>query len=248
MIPALAFSALTFFSTMAGGLAALRWPTRIEWLMTLAGGVVLGAALFDLLPEAVEHSEEIGLDPRWPIGAVLVGFLFFNAVERWTHNHDHTAHEHGPGEDCEAEPDFSGVVGAAGFVVHSFFDGVAIGVGFQVDDSVGLLVALAVIGHDFADGLNTVSILRAARHPDSRQKVGLLAVSTAPIIGALVAYAIPIPEDVLPIALGFFSGLFIYAASTHLLPAARKLPAAGAIAMTTGGAAVMFAIAKFAEH
>ncbi|HWI21750.1 MAG TPA: ZIP family metal transporter [Baekduia sp.] len=240
MIAALAFSAVTFVSTMAGGVTALRWPSRSEWLMALAGGVVLGAALFDLLPEAIEHGQEHGVDLRIPVGAVLVGYLVFNAVERWTHNHDH-GHDH-----HHDAPDVGGLVGAAGFVVHSFFDGLAIGIGFQIDEGVGLLVALAVIGHDFSDGLNTVSLLRAARHPDSRTKRWLVAVSSAPLVGAIVGSIAPVPDEVLPVALGFFCGLFIYAASTHLLPAARNLPALGSVAMTTAGAAVMLAIAQFA--
>jgi zinc transporter ZupT len=239
-LEALAFGAVTFFSTLAGGLTALRWPSRTEWLMALAGGVVLGAALFDLLPEAVEHARDIGMDARVPIGAVLVGYLFFNAVERWTHNHDHD-HDHEP-----TEPDPAGLIGAAGFVGHSFFDGLAIGIGFRIDPGVGLLVALAVIGHDFSDGLNTISLLRAARHSDAHSRRWLFAVAAAPIVGVLVASLTPVPDDVLPVALGFFSGLFIYAASTHLLPAARNLPALGSVAMTAGGAALMLAIAQFA--
>lgn len=242
-VAALAFGAITFFSTMAGGLAALRWPSRSEWLMALAGGVVLGAALFDLLPEAVEHAEEHGIDIRVPIGAVLVGYLFFNAVERWTHHgHDHADHVD------NTEPDPGGLVGAAGFAAHSFFDGLAIGIGFRIDPGVGLLVALAVIGHDFSDGLNTVSLLRAARHSDARSRRWLVAVAIAPVIGVVVALATPVPDEIFPVALGFFCGLFIYAASTHLLPAARHLPALGSIAMTTAGAAVMLLIASVAGH
>ena len=244
-LAALGFGAITFFSTMAGGFAALRWPNRSEWLMALAGGVVLGAALFDLLPEAVEHADETGMDIRIPIGAVLVGYLFFNAVERWTHDHDHD-HDHEPQVDLA--PDAGGLVGAAGFVAHSFFDGLVIGIGFSVDTGVGILVALAVIGHDFSDGLNTVSLLRAARHTDSRSLRWLFAVAIAPIIGVIVAIVLPIPDDVLPVALGFFCGLFIYAASTHLLPAARHLPVLGSLAMTAGGAGLMLLIASVAGH
>lgn len=245
-LAALGFGAITFFSTMAGGFAALKWPSRSEWLMALAGGVVLGAALFDLLPEAVDHAGEIGMDIRIPIGAVLVGYLFFNMVERWTHDHDH-GHEHGQSiHALDRTPDRGGLIGAAGFVAHSFVDGLVIGIGFSVDSGVGVLVALAVIGHDFSDGLNTVSLLRAARHSDARSRRWLFAVAIAPIVGVIVALIVPIPNDVLPVALGFFSGLFIYAASTHLLPAARSLPVAGSLAMTAGGAAVMLAIAQFA--
>jgi len=37
-------------------------------------------------------------------------------------------------------------------------DGFAIGAGFQIGSATGVIVALAVVTHDFADGFNTVSI------------------------------------------------------------------------------------------
>lgn len=265
MIAALALSGLTFFSTMAGGLAALRWPARSEWLMALAGGVVLGAALFDLLPEAVEHADEQGWKASVPLGAVLVGYLFFTAAERYAHRHDEGrdaghGHVHGRHDHTHAAPDpagtepaaqrpaVAGLVGAAGFVVHSFFDGLAIGLGFQIDSAVGLLVALAVIGHDFSDGLNTVSLLRAARYSTDDSRRWLRAVATAPIAGAAAGSFLPVPESVFPLILGFFSGLFLYAASVHLLPAVRRLPALGGLATVAAGSGLMLLIATLAHH
>ncbi len=228
-------AAVTFLSTMAGGYAAIRWPRRIEVLMALAGGVVLAAALLDLLPEAVERASQLGISTRVPIGAMLVGYLVFHGAERFVHRH-------GSSEG----PDPAGLAGASGFVVHSFFDGLAIGLGFKIDAAVGLLVAAAVIGHDFSDGLSTVSYLTAHRHPQQRSWRFLLADALAPICGALTVLAVPVPEAVFPIALGFFSGLFIYAATTNLLPAAHGLPLRQALPVTLAGVSAMFVISLFA--
>jgi ZIP family zinc transporter len=239
MLGALLAASLTFGSTMAGGMSAIRWPSRVELLMALAGGAVLGAALFDLLPEGVERAQELGISIRLPIGAVAVGFLFFYSLERFVHHDHHVGHDH-------QQPDPAGIIGAAGFVVHSFFDGLAIGLGFQIDTGVGLVVTAAVIGHDFSDGLNTVSLLSAHHHPPSRSRRFLLADATAPLIGALIAYLIPIPDEVFPVALSFFSGLFVFAATTSLLPAAEGLSPRTSIPITLAGASVMFVISLFA--
>jgi ZIP family zinc transporter len=228
-------AAITFFSTMAGGYAAMRWPKRIEVLMALAGGVVLAAALLDLLPEAVERADDLGLSLRLPIGAMLVGYLFFYGAERFVHRH-------GPTDG----PDPAGLAGASGFVVHSFFDGLAIGLGFKIDTGVGLLVAAAVIGHDFSDGLTTVSYLTAHNHPEHRSRRFLVADALAPVLGALTVLAIPVPETVFPVALGFFSGLFVYAATTNLLPAAHGLPIRQALPVTLAGASAMFLVSLLA--
>ncbi len=239
MLLALAAASLTFGSTMAGGVAALRWPSRAALLMALAGGLVLGAALFDLLPEGVDRAQDIDVSYRVPIGCVAVGFLVFYSVERFLHHEHHAGHAH-------QRPDPAGLIGAAGFVVHSFFDGLAIGLGFQIETGVGLVVTAAVIGHDFSDGLNTVSFLTARDHPESRSRKFLVADAIAPLLGAIVAFVVPTPDEIFPVALGFFSGLFVYAATTSLLPAAESLSPRVSIPATVAGAAIMFAIAQFA--
>jgi zinc transporter ZupT len=233
---AIGFAAVAFFSTMAGGFAALRWPGRVEGLAAVAGGVVLGAAFFDLLPDAIQRAADIKLSTQVPVGACLVGFLGFYTLERFLHHH----HEEG-----EA-PDRAGLIGASGFVVHSVFDGLAIGLGFRVDSTLGFLVAAAVIGHDFSDGLNTVSYMITHRQSAGRSRLLLVADALAPILGALFASVVPVPDVVFPVAIGFFSGLFIYVASNTLLPQAKELAPVRGLPLTIGGAAVMFLITRLA--
>jgi ZIP family zinc transporter len=237
---ALLAAGVAFLSTLAGGAAALRWPNQVSTLMALAGGIVLAAAFFDLLPDAVERAIDIHMSVGVPIGAVLIGFLLFQTVEHFVHDHG----EHHDGEAGHAHPDPAGLAGALGFVVHSFFDGLAIGLGFRVDSALGLLVAAAVIGHDFSDGLQTVSYLVAHRQPIERSRLVLVADAVTPMLGAIVASIAPVPDAVFPLALGFFSGLFVYAAATNLLPRAQELPAARAASLTGAGAAVMFLITR----
>ncbi len=220
---------------MAGGMTALRWPRHVTSLMALAGGVVLAAAFFDLLPDAVQRAVDIHMPVGVPIGAVLVGYLTFELMEQYVHRKGRIE-----------GPDPAGIAGAVGFVIHSFFDGLAIGLGFRVSAGLGILVAVAVIGHDFSDGLNTVSYLVAHGQPARRSLRLLLADATTPVVGALVASLAPIPAQVFPIALGFFSGLFVYAASTNLLPRAHELPLARSASITGTGVVLMFLITRLA--
>ena len=235
MLLSLAFAGVTFLTTMGGGIVAIRFPGRVELLMALAGGVVVGAACFDLLPEAVDHAGDAGLAEIVPYLIAIAGYFSFRILERRLHRQDH---RHGPGR--------MGTAGAAGFTIHSFFDGLAIGLGFHLSDATGVIVALAVIGHDFSDGLNTVSYLMAHGHGRKRQWNWLIADALAPIVGALVAGLLPVPEEVFPIALGFFAGVFVYAATANLLPRAMKASLAHVVPLATAGAAVMFGISRFA--
>lgn len=235
MLFAVLAAGVAFVSTMAGGMTALRWPRHVTSLMALAGGVVLAAAFFDLLPDAVQRAVDIHMPVGVPIGAVLVGYLTFELMEQYVHRKGQIE-----------GPDPAGIAGAVGFVIHSFFDGLAIGLGFRVSAGLGILVAVAVIGHDFSDGLNTVSYLVAHGQPARRSLRLLLADATTPVIGALVASLAPIPAQVFPIALGFFSGLFVYAASTNLLPRAHELPLVRSASITGTGVVLMFLITRLA--
>src|SRR5215216_3335162 len=227
---AFAFAAMTFFSTLAGGITVLRWPGRVQALMAIAGGVVLAAAFFDLLPEAVERASNIDMPVGVPLGLALIGYLAFHLLDRFVHRRP---------SGSEGERSAAGLIGAGGFVVHSFFDGLAIGLGFQIGAGVGVIIAVAVIGHDFSDGLNTVSYMAAHHQPARRSLWMLVADALTPLVGALTATLIPIPDSVYPLAIGFFSGLFIFAVATRLLPQASGLGYLLGSSLTIGGSVGM---------
>jgi ZIP family zinc transporter len=234
---ALGFAAMTFFSTLSGGITALRWPGRLQALMALAGGVVLAAAFFDLLPDAIQQASKIDMSVSVPLGLALIGYLAFHLLDRFVHRHP---------AGGEGEQSATGLIGAGGFVVHSFFDGLAIGLGFQIGAGVGLIIAVAVIGHDFSDGLNTVSYM-AAHHQPARRTLGMLiADALTPLAGALTATLTPVPDSVFPLAIGLFSGLFIFAAANRLLPQASGLGYLLGSSLTVGGAIAMFLVSRLA--
>jgi len=67
--------------------------------------------------------------------------------------------------------------------VHSFFDGVGIGLAFQISDSTGIFVAVAVVVHDFSDRLNTVSVVLKNKRQSKVALKWLLVDSIAPVFG-----------------------------------------------------------------
>jgi ZIP family zinc transporter len=249
---------LPFFSTLLGGFAALRLRHRLHAFMALAAGVVVATAVADLLPEAYDLA---GPDSALKIGAAaVVGFIGFSLIEAFLHqsSFEH-ADDHGPdGDDVDppatqngqGRPSWwLGVLPPISLIVHSTLDGVAIGLAFQAGASIGLVVLLAVLAHDFADGMNVVTLaLDAAR--GERLAVGLLIIDAlAPVAGAALSLLITIPAVVLGLLLAAFAGAFIAIGAGHLLPEAqhrdpRRGPAL--VALSGVGGLIVLIVRAFA--
>ena len=226
---------VTFFSTGLGGLAAIRLRDRLHLLLGFSAGAVLAVVLFDLVPEAfsLDASGNVML-------ASAAGFLAFFALERYTALHRAREHEHAR-VDHETE---IGIIEAAGLSLHSFLDGVAIGIGFRIDAQIGLLIALAVIAHDFNDGLNTVTVVLAHGNPVRRATIWLLVDMSMPVLGAASTTFVDVPHGILPWILAFFSGSFLYIGASDLLPEAREHDSPMVGIATAAGMAAVFAVSR----
>ena len=226
---AIAFSIVTFFSTCIGGVFALRFRDRIHHLLSFSAGVLLGVVVFEILPELFKLANEQGVSATRGMVSLVVGFLVFHALEKLAlihgiHEGDYSQHVH---------PDV-GILSALFLAGHSFMDGVGIGMGFQISNSVGLVVAIAVISHDFCDGLNTVSLMLANQNNTKRSIVMLLLDAGTPVLGAVSTVVFKIPPSALILYLGFFGGFLLYIGASDILPEAHSKNSSGTTLILIG--------------
>jgi zinc transporter ZupT len=237
---------LPFFSTLLGGYAALRLRHRLHTLMAFAAGVVVATAVADLFPEAWELVGEgsaavVGI-------AAMVGFIGFTFLEAFLHqssfehagtlghvhegaaghhhddgddDHDHAAEERAAPPARAARRAPSGIIGflpPISLVVHSAMDGLMIGVAFKAGDEIGLIVLVAVLLHDFADGMNVATVaLDAARGVRFAVLFVVLDAIAAPF-GGLISAFVSIDDHTLGLLLAGFGGVFLAIGAGHLLP------------------------------
>jgi len=225
--------------TFAGGYLGLRFSHTLPTVLALSGGIVVAVAVFDVWPEAVEligDPHDVGL----LVGAGFVGFFLLERVLVLHHRDDP--------EQARSHHQV-GVAGALGLSVHSFIDGLGIGLAFGVDTETGLLVFLAVVAHDFADGLNTVSFV-LSQSGDRKQAVRWLRIdAVAPVLGAAVGSVLSISDAALGHILGLYAGFFLYLGATDLLPEAHHEHGSWArVGLTLLGFAFVFAITQVAHH
>ena len=233
---AIPLAGLTVVATLIGGHVGLRYSDRLPTLLALTGGVVVAVALLDVLPEGLK---DLG-DDNLATALVAAGFLGFFLIERLLVLHDRNEAMATLGGERV------GVLGAAGLSIHSFIDGLGIGFAFGVDSTTGLLVFLAVVSHDFADGLNTVSyVLR--RSGNRRSAVRWLTIDAlAPLAGAIVGTAISISDHALGYVLCVYCGVFLYIGAADLLPEAHAQGSWPRVGLTALGFALIFGVTRAA--
>jgi len=238
---AIILSIATFFSTLFGGLFAVKYKSKLHLIMGFTAGVLLGVVAFDIFPEIITRVSEGGFNPVEPMIALVAGFLLFHILEKSIAIHH--AHE---GHYVEHKHPHVGVLSAIALAGHSFMDGVGIGLGFQINPAVGLLVAVAVISHDFTDGMNTISLMLQSNNSTKKAKMFLLLDSLTPVLGALSTLFFRVSPHFLIWYLGFFAGFLLYIGASDILPEAHsKQSSSKLIALTVLGVLLTFAITRF---
>lgn len=203
-----------FLSTYLGGSFALKFKDRLHLILGFSAGAVIAVAFFDLLPESIViGSGYYGVETITTF--VALGFLVFMLLDRFVlfHRHIHDDHDH-----SHDRSHARGIIGAGSLSLHSFLDGVAIGLAFQVSSAIGVFVTVAVLAHDFSDGINTVNMVLKNGGTLSQARKWLLVDSLTPVIGIFSTFFFTLPEHILALILALFAGFFTYIGATDLLP------------------------------
>jgi zinc and cadmium transporter len=183
------FSILIGLFALSGGLIPFLGPVshiRLQFYLTFSAGVMLGAAFFHVMPDAIKQSEEPYFG--WWMSLAVVGLF---CIERFIaphshevsepHHHHHSNeahhhHEHEPGhalnhshssEPRPAAPAVAGWMAVVGLTIHTFMNGV--GLAGAVENDLGdpsgyrwvpgLAMFLAVFLHKPADALAISTVL-----------------------------------------------------------------------------------------
>lgn len=228
-----------FSATLAGGALALRFRDRLHLVLGFSAGAVAGVALFDLLPEAIELGTAYH-DAATVALFVALGLFSYLLLDRAVLLHTH--------EDDEVRGSHSGSLGAALLSAHSFLDGIAIGVGFEASLAVGLIVAAAVLAHDFSDGINTVNLVLRSGGTRRIAFRWLLSDAIAPVAGVVSTFFFRVPGSFVGLALAIFVGMFLYLSAVDLIPESHhRHPHAATTLMTMLGAFLIWIVVQFAR-
>ena len=222
----LVIAAAAFLSTLLGGLLALKLRDKLHLILGFSAGAVIGVAFFDLLPEAINFGQAFH-SPATLLSCTALGFLTYLVLDRMLLFH---------GDAAVRGPFAAGVL-----CLHSLLDGAAIGLAFQASHQMGIVVAIAVLTHDFSDGINTMSIVLKNGGNRAQAFRWLLVDAIAPVLGVASTFFYTLPGDGLGIALALFAGFFLYIGASDLIPESYHAhPKFLTTIMTLAGAAALY--------
>ncbi len=231
-------------ATFTGGALALRLRDKLHLILGLSAGAIIAVAFFDLIPEALELGEAY-----YEAGTIMaftaLGFFAYTILDRFislhTHTDDNGVHTHRTPRRA--------MVGAGSLSSHSFLDGFAIGLAFQASPAVGVIVTVAVLTHDFSDGINTVNLVLKNGGSRALAFKWLLVDAIAPVLGVIATLFIQVPESALSLLLATFAGFFLYIGASDLLPESHHShPKALTTVLTLIGALVLYLAITIAHH
>ena len=224
-------------ATLAGGLLSVaiaafltqRLLSRVvRSLVSLSAGVLLGAALLHVLPEAFES----GADAHELFMTLLAGLLFFFLLEKaelYRHGHHHEGDDPHHGHDHGFDAEQAGRGGWAVLVgdsIHNFCDGIIIAAAFLADPQLGVVTAVAVIAHEIPQEVGDYIVLLNAGFTRAKALLYNALSGLAAVAGGVLGYFVVGPwEALFPYLLVVAASSFVYVAVADLIPQLqRRLP------------------------
>lgn len=212
--------------TLLGSIASLGvaailtvWPKVLErfylYLVSFAAGALIGASLFDLLPEAIEHFGEQGKSSEEAFFFVAIGIVLFFLLEKvvhWYHNHGKHGH---PNEITEQVVPLILI----GDGLHNFVDGAVIAAAFLTDPGLGVLAAIAVFLHEIPQEIGDFSVLLYAGMRRAKALFYNLLSSVPAFAGAIATFLVAesIESVTIPMV-AITGGAFLFIANAELIP------------------------------
>jgi ZIP family zinc transporter/zinc and cadmium transporter len=240
MAQSILFGALAGAVTLAGILIIRFWRAQAlrysHYINSFAAGLILTAAVSALLPHAIESNQHAPL-------YAMAGFVAFLILESFLVMHSGAEVHYPQRRDARA------VVYFWGLCLHSLLDGVIIALGFAAGPRVGLVTALAVIGHELPEGVTTFSLLMQ-RISERRALAMSVAVALATPAGALLGVlALPaLAPTFMGAAVGVVAGSFLYVAASDIVPEIREEKAVQNAAFLVAGVLFLALLHHFLAH
>lgn len=236
--PPFLFSLLAATVTVSGLLLVRRHEALARansaLLAAFAAGILLSAALLQLLPDALAVT-----GAEAPFFA-LAGYLSLYGLGLAFTRPDHVSHE---------ERRTIALVPVLGIAIHSTLDGVVYSLSFAEDGGHGALAIAGLMLHEFPEGIIALGLLlRGGYSGGKAMLIALIATALTTPAGMLLSWPFlsVLSYEALALMMAFAAGALIYVSASHLMPHVEHEHRRGSGAAFLGG--IVIAIAVLLMH
>jgi zinc transporter ZupT len=131
--------------------------------------------------------------------------------------------------------------------LHSFSEGVGVGVSYGGGAELGIFITIAIAIHNIPEGL-AISLVLVPRGASVRQAAGWSIFSSLPqpLVAAPAFLFVEVFEPFLPVGLGFAAGAMTWLVLVELLPEARRELSLGRLTAWLGGSLLAMSLLQLA--
>lgn len=219
VLPTILSAIAAFLATLSAGIFIKKFKSNIGVICAFSSGFFIALALFEIFPHILELAPEAQISLDRIIITSIVGFVVLLLIERSLSRYYIKDHRMAMGTLKQK----IGVLSTLEFCSHGLLEGIAIGVSFQLQFELGILVAIAVISHDFCDGISTLALMLNSGNTLKSAMNMLFVDAIAPVLGAASTLFFAFQNSFLVYALSFLSGSFLYIGIFTLLPDAHRM-------------------------
>jgi len=179
---------------------------HLHSFVSFSAGVMMATAFLHLMPDTLERADHTLIGP-----CILGSFLALFLLEKFVMIH--------PCEESHCDYHTIGLASFAGMIIHTFFDGLALGSAMLIP-GLGWVVFAAIMAHKVPSSFALASILKKARWTNARIALFLLFFSLTIPFGAFCSstFLKSLGDPFTGIALALSLGTFLYVATSDFLP------------------------------
>lgn len=230
-------------ANLLGGLLVTRrqWSQHyLKYFIALGAGFMLATALLEMVPESLKlRSDSRQLlfgETSIVFVLVLAGYFIVHFFEHTAAPHFHFGEETHQREISHAHASYAALLG---LVIHTFFDGVALGSGFLVSTWLGGIIFIAIFLHKIPEGFTVSSLMLASGQTRRIAFASSAVLGGATLVGMSLMFVL---RAVLADALPLSAGVTLYVASSDLIPEVNREPGVGMPALVFLGVAVLLGL------
>lgn len=218
--PVILLSAFAAFAaTLSAGIFINRFKERIGLVCAFSAGFFIALSLLHVLPDVLLLLPEAQISAERILLTAVAGFFILFALNYPFLKPRFKSHY----VQSVALRRRIGLLSTVEFCSHGFVEGIAMGLSFQFEFGLGVFVAVAVISHDFCDGISTLVLMLNSGNTLNSSMRMLLVDAVAPVLGAVATLVFTIQSYFLALMLSFLAGSFLYIGAGSLLPEAIRM-------------------------